>query len=78
MKDVRGLELRLGDVVAATASRGHASMYVGEVIGFTPKKVRVSYYGSYENKDSRQIAILERNPVREAELENPSSEPEQI
>lgn len=65
MKDCAGKELKLGDKVAVTASNGYMSLEITEVIGFTPKKVRVGMYGL---RDSSQIAILERNPVREAEL----------
>lgn len=65
MKDATGKELKLGDKVAVTASNGYMNLVITEVIGFTPKKVRVGMYGL---RDSCQIAILERNPVREAEL----------
>lgn len=65
MKDVTGKELKLGDKVVVTASNGYMSLSTTEVIGFTPKKVRVSSYGL---RDSCQIAIIERDPIREAEL----------
>lgn len=68
MKDRVGKELKLGDKVVATASHGYISLVVGEVTGFTPKKVRVSCTGSIVLRDSVQVAIIERNPAREAEL----------
>lgn len=68
MKDCTGKELKLGDKVAITASRGYANLNITEVIGFTPQKVRVSHQGGIL-RDSCQIVILERNPVREAELQ---------
>lgn len=67
MKDRAGKELKYGDKVAVTASHGYAQLEIAEVIGFTPKKVRVSLTCS-PLRDSCQIVILERNPAREAEL----------
>ena len=68
MKDCAGKKLKYGDKVAVTASRGYANLELCEVIGFTPKKVRVNIQGGVL-RDSCQIVILERNPVREAELQ---------
>lgn len=74
MKDCTGKELKYGDQVVVTASNGYAQLVVTEVIGFTPKKVRVSGISS-GLRDSWQIAILERNPVREEELKPKAKDP---
>lgn len=74
MKDCTGKELKYGDKVAITASRGYANLEITEVIGFTPQKVRVSHQGGVL-RDSCQIAILERNPVREEELKPKAKDP---
>ena len=42
MKDCLGKELQLGDKIVTT-DRNYADLIFGEVIGFTPKKVRVKY-----------------------------------
>lgn len=66
MKDRSGQELKLGDKVAVTATGGYINLEITEVIGFTPKKARIGYDKTL--RDSSQIAIIERNPAREAEL----------
>lgn len=71
MRDLAGKELRLGDKVAVTSSGGYMNLELTHVIGFTPKKVKVAYYGSYGLRESNQIVILERDPVMEAKLASP-------
>lgn len=42
MKDCVGQELHIGDHVAAS-DMNYADLLIGEVIGFTPMKVRIKY-----------------------------------
>ena len=77
MKDCDGKELKLGDKVAVTAGSGYASLRITEVIGFTPKKVRVTAGGG-SLRDSCQIVIIERNPVREEELKPKAKDPNEV
>lgn len=73
MKDLAGKELKLGDKVAVTSSGGYMNLELTHVIGFTPKKVKVAYYGSYGLRESSQIVILERDPEMEAKLSSPDA-----
>lgn len=77
MNDRAGKELKLGDKVAVTASHGYAQLEIAEVIGFTPKKVRVSLTCS-PLRDSCQIVIIERNPAREEELKPKAPDPNAV
>ena len=71
MKDKLGKELKLGDKIVATGHGGYAELFVGEVIGFTPKMVRVNCIYSNGLRTPNQVVMLERNPTREQELLNP-------
>lgn len=67
MNDVAGNELSIGDKVA-TMFDGHSNLKVVEVVGFTPKKVRVKRSngdGTYElaTKFPSQVCLAKKAEV---------------
>lgn len=70
MKDCVGQELHIGDHVAAS-DMNYADLLIGEVIGFTPMKVRIKYkrssydYGYVKEtlKESYQIFRVNKEDV---------------
>lgn len=59
MKDFAGNELEVGDrVICLTAGRSTSWMIWGEVIGFTPQKVRIEYVSqNYTSTDGRHVFV---------------------
>ena len=78
MLDAAGRELKLGDRVLVTGGNERQSLVKGELIRFTPKgcKVRLDENRRFWRKTEfeevvrheHQIALIEHNPAREAEL----------
>ena len=65
MKDVFGMTLHEGDIVAFRESHGHraASLEACEVVGFTPKMVRLRRLrvGTLERVTDYRGAFIDRN-----------------
>lgn len=53
MVDCVGKELKIGDKVICSDMK-YADLLIGEVIGFTPKKIRVKYHRSINGFDFRK------------------------
>ena len=53
MVDCVGKELKIGDKVICS-DMNYADLLLGEVIGFTPKKIRVKYHRSIDGFDFRK------------------------
>ena len=53
MVDCVGKELKIGDKVICS-DMNYADLLIGEVIGFTPKKIRVKYHRSINGFDFRK------------------------
>ena len=53
MVDCVGNELKAGDKVICS-DMNYADLLIGEVIGFTPKKIRVKYHRSIDGFDFRK------------------------
>jgi hypothetical protein len=53
MVDCVGKELKIGDKVICS-DMNYADLLLGEVIGFTPKKIRVKYHRSISGFDFRK------------------------
>lgn len=53
MVDCVGKELKIGDSVICS-DMNYADLLIGEVIGFTPKKIRVKYHRSIDGFDFRK------------------------
>jgi hypothetical protein len=50
MKDVTGKEISIGDKIVFMYRRNHGSeLHVGQVVGFSPKMVRVEYQNMWNN-----------------------------
>jgi len=45
MKDIAGKELRLGDSIAFNPPR-YKGIVLGNIVGFTPKMVKIEYFSS--------------------------------
>lgn len=54
MKDIMGVELQVGDVVAFNPP-SYKGLIMGKIIAFTPKMVRVSYKYSSEVSTSTVV-----------------------
>jgi hypothetical protein len=53
MVDCVGKELKIGDKVICS-DMNYADLLIGEIIGFTPKKIRVKYHRSIDGFDFRK------------------------
>jgi hypothetical protein len=53
MVDCVGNELKVGDKVICS-DMNYADLLIGEVIGFTPKKIRIKYHRSIDGFDFRK------------------------
>ena len=62
MNDFFGQELKIGDKVALTP-HGYKNLVIGNVIGFTPQKVRISYMRQQTWRHSMEPTEILRNPT---------------
>jgi hypothetical protein len=59
MKDVLGEDLVVGDVVVTTR-QGYSNLKIVQIVGFTPKKIRVTgIHGYSELKDTNQVVKVD-------------------
>lgn len=73
MIDQNNEEIRLGDQVVFTAEDGYAHLEMGEVVGFTPQRVRITYRdrpgrSSVLRAPVSQVVVLKHDPTREQQL----------
>lgn len=60
MRDVAGNIMVVGDMVAVTVVR-YANLVMAQVIGFTPKKIRIRIHNSSSDVETRfsdQVAVV--------------------
>lgn len=58
MKDCIGNELKIGDKIVAADMR-YADLLIGEIVGFTPKKARISYVRSSWQDERTETQLKE-------------------